>query len=929
MPQDYRDLYHTPQAPAAPQRSVPPQPPPPPSPGSPPPMYYGAGSPPPVPQRPAPPAKPFNPIPLLLIAGVAFLFLGGLIFLTGTWGALPSMARAVALLSASVVAFGANIIAERVLKLPKTGLAFYILGCIFLPMALGGIGAFALCGGWFSFRGEGCLLVWTLIFACVAATCCLGQNSYRSVFLAWCGLAGSAGAWTCFSVFLTDKLLTGLQDTTCSVLCGAMLLLFAVGMTVWGEWKMRRQAQRPFARAMVYYLYPLYVGYLIYMLLLTGDAPFLGGILLLLTTLLFLNQRFIEGNFHAGVFGFIIGMFGVLNCLCALRSIEDVQILPMLLMILSGTSLALMAFQPFRSLHPALRSTFSGAGMIVSVFPLFISTGYALARDLSGIFYAGTRAVGYLSAMYTLLFMALLFFLTTKHSPLKTDTAVCCITLALLFQTALTGVLDANEANRNCCSLLLVGGALLLLAQGLLCRSLWRMVLSVAACAAMLTLQTPQPLTVLFWLVAVGMLAGVVYAHAVRRTLLERCCAWCGIIFLLTALKYTVCESLPEEYRLNSMGGWMLLTAVTALLYLLEAVPLRRHARTAGTKLFLLFCGLGCGCFALQRYMDRTEYMDGSAELFAWGALLVVTLGIFAADLLRRRVNIGAFVPLLMCCIAADCMIQDIWLPQEWAQVLVRTLCFVIVLLLFAGLGRWMLPQFCRSGSGMFQLDVPLLMGVFPVLGAASTIDWDAEVLTCLFLSIYSLLYLGRIKNRRIPLLLCSCFACLALFFHNTNDPFGILAPLHATGMATLRILLLVLPVHLYLLSLLFILPVQWRPGVHLARFVMYCASMACLLIASLFSDIVGDAIVLVVCCFAILAGSFAVKRLRWFTLGFAVLVVMTVQLTWSFWTSLHWGVYLFLAGALLIGIAFVYELRQRRATQKTSVFRPFADWKW
>ena len=55
----------------------------------------------------------------------------------------------------------------------------------------------------------------------------------------------------------------------------------------------------------------------------------------------------------------------------------------------------------------------------------------------------------------------------------------------------------------------------------------------------------------------------------------------------------------------------------------------------------------------------------------------------------------------------------------------------------------------------------------------------------------------------------------------------------------------------------------------------------------------------------------------------------MTVQLTWSFWTSLHWGVYLFLAGALLIGIAFVYELRQRRAAQKTSVFRPFADWKW
>ena len=110
------------------------------------------------------PKKPFSPIPLLLIAGVGFLFLGGIIFLTSTWEMLSNPVRAIALLSASAIAFGANRLAEKVLKLPKTALAFYILGCIFLPLALGGIGQFELFGHWFSFHGEGDLLLKSLIY---------------------------------------------------------------------------------------------------------------------------------------------------------------------------------------------------------------------------------------------------------------------------------------------------------------------------------------------------------------------------------------------------------------------------------------------------------------------------------------------------------------------------------------------------------------------------------------------------------------------------------------------------------------------------------------------------------------------------------------------------------------------------------------------
>ena len=173
----------------------------------------------------------------------------------------------------------------------------------------------------------------------------------------------------------------------------------------------------------------------------------------------------------------------------------------------------------------------------------------------------------------------------------------------------------------------------------------------------------------------------------------------------------------------------------------------------------------------------------------------------------------------------------------------------------------------------------------------------------------------------------------MTILVHNWEDPFGLFVLWHNWEVRTPQLLLYLLPLHLFLFTLLFILPKQLRSGVHISRFVMYCLTMFCLLLSSMNFGNVADAIILVVFSFAILGGSFFVRQLRWFTLGFAVLVVMTVRLTWSFWTSLHWGIYLFLAGAVLITIATVFEVRVRRAAEhpdepKKSM-NPFAAWRW
>ncbi|MBR4318622.1 MAG: hypothetical protein IKP69_01060, partial [Oscillospiraceae bacterium] len=207
------------------------------------------------------------------------------------------------------------------------------------------------------------------------------------------------------------------------------------------------------------------------------------------------------------------------------------------------------------------------------------------------------------------------------------------------------------------------------------------------------------------------------------------------------------------------------------------------------------------------------------------------------------------------------------------------------------------------------------------------------SILVCLFLAIYSLLYIGRVKNKFIPTLMASAFSCLTILFHNINDPFEIFYALHNSEMKTPQVLLYLLPFHLFILSLLWILPERFKKTVHNMRFVMYCLTMFCLLCVSLNFKVASDAILLMTFSFAILIGSFFVKRLRWFTLGFAILFLTTIRLTWKFWTSLHWGIYLFLAGILLIGIASYTEYKNRyyaeHPDEPKQKMQFFKTWTW
>ncbi|MFD1362408.1 hypothetical protein [Lentibacillus salinarum] len=90
--------------------------------------------------------------------GVVMLLIGGLVLATSTWETLANWMKSGLITLVSVLFFGLAFVTMRVLKIEKTAFAFYVLGALFLPIAILSVGYFELLGSYFSFTGEGCYL---------------------------------------------------------------------------------------------------------------------------------------------------------------------------------------------------------------------------------------------------------------------------------------------------------------------------------------------------------------------------------------------------------------------------------------------------------------------------------------------------------------------------------------------------------------------------------------------------------------------------------------------------------------------------------------------------------------------------------------------------------------------------------------------------
>lgn len=133
-----------------------------------------------MPELPKPEKHKVSSINVLLVLGALLIILAGFIFATTTWKILGNGVRAVIILSFSAVFFAVSSLAERKLELPKTGMVFYALGSVFLPISVIAAAYFKLFGEWFILRGDGLNAVLAAAATLAAAVCFKGSIDYRN-----------------------------------------------------------------------------------------------------------------------------------------------------------------------------------------------------------------------------------------------------------------------------------------------------------------------------------------------------------------------------------------------------------------------------------------------------------------------------------------------------------------------------------------------------------------------------------------------------------------------------------------------------------------------------------------------------------------------------------------------------------------------------
>lgn len=178
-------------------------------------------------EKPAPKAEKHkvSSINVLFIIGAMFIITAGLIFATTTWEFLSSGIRAVVILSLSALFFAASSLAERKFSLQKTGMLFYTLGSVFLPITLIAAGYFEVFGEWFSLSGEGRPLLLAVTFGALSAVTLKGGCDYRSKAFSWCGLVSFSAAVSCTILQFTDN--TAMFALIASIYSFAMLFVCA------------------------------------------------------------------------------------------------------------------------------------------------------------------------------------------------------------------------------------------------------------------------------------------------------------------------------------------------------------------------------------------------------------------------------------------------------------------------------------------------------------------------------------------------------------------------------------------------------------------------------------------------------------------------------------------------------------------------------
>ncbi|MGN0633818.1 MAG: hypothetical protein ACI4JW_08100 [Oscillospiraceae bacterium] len=173
--------------------------------------------------HPKPVRKP-NTAGIMLIIGVVFIILAGVVFSSAAWLYMNDWQRTGIIAAAAAFFLGVSVFAHKKLKLENTGLAFYMLGSTFAAITFATAGYFGLFGEWLSTDGGGRFLLFSLLCIIVGGFSFGAVRLYKRVFAVHTALYSlalsvvfiaveffdTAASWTMFLNIVSAALLFGL-----------------------------------------------------------------------------------------------------------------------------------------------------------------------------------------------------------------------------------------------------------------------------------------------------------------------------------------------------------------------------------------------------------------------------------------------------------------------------------------------------------------------------------------------------------------------------------------------------------------------------------------------------------------------------------------------------------------------------------------------
>lgn len=941
------------------------------------------------------PKKSVSTINIILILGALLISLSGFIFAVANWGALNTFFKSVVLISFSAVFFAIHSLSERKLKLPQTGRIFYILGSIFLPSAVVAAGILKVFGEYFSFTGDGRAAVLAVIFLTVCIPFFKGAQDYKNRFFAAASFYTFSAAtvsliWQISPNGSVTALLTAVFALATAFLepSAQKLLnrLFGGDNVFSAEWN-RFSVVNAWALSVVS-LFAAESGFvsaaafaMFSVCFLTKTLTDKSGAAGAVAFAFFIAAAMFTGFDPQEVSG-VTCVIAATALICGVLSVMGIfpETLKKALNILGIIAAAItgvfafvenaILFSGGETASPTLVIALAAVFAELLIFALRYKTAYYKAMSFGAILLLSSTALqlifgGTQLAAYTPFFsyvIVLAYFCVTRFTRLREKLYVPAndvISAAYAIWCAMCAmVLPLNSMYTLQNSAL----SIVILALGATCAAVSNNKKFSPVICPVLTFAAVFPLSDIFDEynfypfadeTAVGALAVITILICIIGVALlfikraENYAKAYGIaaaaalpIFTIACLAESVSDFVPvaaitaytavylfkaafpkEKYaRVNFLHGMILLTAIFVGARFADSEYVMCFPAAAALLIFAVNM-IGTTFGSLEKTAKHTEHflwyaLPALSGILLWisndeGLLPLLIFGIILAvcalllSIFRRNTLPLIFPVFVGLTIIADCNDH------------VPALIFAVI---FAALGRVLFRKKICEKYYFDIFGIAAFVSAAIAFSQASDDNWEWASILLFALLTANLMRRGQTSQANRVILTIAAVFLFPLWW---TVPFFTVPDL-------IEVQFNLLPVVIFCVILRFI----WHdalPAVYNFAFVTAIISLVVLFVAAMASGNNFDSIFIGVVLFIMLAVSFIIKKKRWFVLAVASMVVSAVLLSISRLDSIAWLVYLALAGAALIALGVVNELKkqQKKSGEDTKLTRFMSDWTW